>query len=56
MEVYILGLVYSFNVISGLDPIYEHASETIRMTAILESIFSMLFMVILMGRLLGSKE
>ena len=56
MEVYILGLVYSFNVVSGLDPIYEHTSETMRMTAVLESICSMLFMVILIGRLLGSKD
>lgn len=56
IDVYIMGLVYSYNVISGLDPIYEHASETIRMTAVLESIFTMLFMVILIGRLLGSKD
>jgi hypothetical protein len=56
VDIYIMGLVYSLNVISGLDPIYEHASETIRMTAVLESIFTMLFMVILIGRLLGSKE
>ena len=56
VDIYIMGLVYSFNVISGLDPIYEHASETIRMTAVLESIFTMLFMVILIGRLLGSKD
>jgi hypothetical protein len=56
MEVYILGLVYSFNVISGIDAVYASASETIRMTAVLESIFSTLFMVILIGRLLGSKE
>jgi len=55
-EIYIMGLVYSFNVISGIDPVYEGASETIRMTAVLESIFSMLFMVILIGRLLGSKD
>jgi len=55
-DIYILGLVYSFNVVSGIDPVYDHASETIRMTAILESIFSMLFMVILIGRLLGSKD
>ena len=55
-EVYILGLVYSFNVISGIDAVYEHASETIRMTAVLENIVSTLFMVILIGRLLGSKE
>lgn len=56
VDIYIMGLVYSFNVISGLDPIYAEASETIRMTAVLESIFTMLFMVILIGRLLGSKE
>ena len=55
-DIYVMGLVYSFNVISGLDPIYEDASETIRMTAVLESIFTMLFMVILIGRLLGSKD
>jgi hypothetical protein len=56
IEVYILGLVYSFNVISGLDPVYDAASESVRMTAVLESIFIMLFMVILIGRLLGSKD
>ena len=56
IDIYIMGLVYSYNVISGLDPIYEDASETIRMTAVLESIFTMLFMVILIGRLLGSKD
>ena len=56
LDIYIMGLVYSFNVISGLDPIYEHVSETIRMAAVLESIFIMLFMVILIGRLLGSKD
>jgi hypothetical protein len=56
IDIYIMGLVYSFNVISGIDPVYEHASETIRMTAVLESIFTMLFMVILIGRLLGSKD
>jgi len=55
-DIYIMGLVYSFNVISGLDPIYDHASQTIRMTSVLESIFIMLFMVILIGRLLGSKD
>jgi hypothetical protein len=55
VDIYIMGLVYSFNVISGVDPIYDNASETIRMTAVLESIFTMLFMVILIGRLLGSK-
>ena len=56
VDIYISGLVYSYNVISGLDPIYDNASETIRMTAVLESIFTMLFMVILIGRLLGSKD
>ncbi len=56
IDIYIMGMVYSYNVISGLDPIYDHASETIRMTAVLESIFTMLFMVILIGRLLGSKD
>lgn len=56
VDIYIMGLVYSYNVISGLDPIYDSTSETIRMTAVLESIFTMLFMVILIGRLLGSKE
>ena len=56
VDIYILGLVYSMNVISGFDPIYEHTSETIRMTAVLESIFIMLFMVILIGRLLGTKD
>ena len=56
MEIYITGLVYSFNVISGLDPVYENVSESVRMTAVLESIFIMLFMVILIGRLLGSRE
>jgi len=56
MEVYVLGLVYSFNVVSGIDAVYEKASETIRMTAVLENICSTLFMVILIGRLLGSKE
>jgi hypothetical protein len=55
-EIFIMGLVYSFNIISGMDPVYEGASETIRMTAVLESIFTMLFMVILIGRLLGSKD
>jgi len=56
VDIYIMGMVYSYNVISGLDLIYERASETIRMTAVLESIFTMLFMVILIGRLLGSKD
>jgi hypothetical protein len=56
VEVYIIGMVYSLNIISGLDPIYENVSETVRMAAVLESIFIMLFMVILIGRLLGSKE
>jgi len=56
IDIYVMGLVYSFNVISGLDPVYEHASETIKMAAVLESIFTMLFMVILIGRLLGSKD
>lgn len=56
VDIYIMGMVYSYNVISGLDPIYDKASETIRMTAVLESIFTMLFMVILIGRLLGSKD
>ena len=56
MEIYILGMVFSFNVMSGIDPVYDHATETVRMTAVLESILSMLFMVILIGRLLGSRE
>lgn len=56
VEVYIMGLLYSLNVISGVDPIFEHASQTVRMTSVLESIFSMLFMVILIGRLLGEKD
>jgi hypothetical protein len=56
MEIYILGMVFSFNVMSGIDPVYDHATETVRMTAVLESILSMLFMVILIGRLLGSKD
>lgn len=55
-DIYIMGLVYSLNVISGLDPILDHASDTIKLTSVLESIFVMLFMVILIGRLLGSKE
>ena len=56
VDIYIMGMVYSLNVISGLDPIYDSASETIRLTSVLESIFTMLFMVILIGRLLGSKD
>lgn len=55
-DIYIIGLFYSLNVISGIDPVFENASSTIKMTSVLESIFVMLFMVILIGRLLGSKD
>ena len=55
-EVYILGMVYSTNVISGLDPVFQDTTDTIKMTAVYESIISTLFLVILIGRLLGTKS
>ena len=53
LEIYIYSMIHSINIISGFDPIYQDTSENIRMTGILESLISTLFLVILIGRLLG---
>lgn len=54
IEIYIYGIIYSLNILSGLDPIYTNVSEEIQMGAILESTFLTLFLVLLIGRLLGT--
>ncbi len=56
MEVYIYGMIYSLNVLSGFDPLITETSETIKMLAILESTVTTLFLVILIGRLLGFSQ
>ena len=53
LEIYLYGMIYSINILSGFDPIYPETSESVQMTALLESTLSMLFLVILIGRLLG---
>ena len=54
-EVFIMGMVYSANILSGLDPVLQNTSITVQWTAVYESILGTLFLVILIGRLLGSK-
>jgi hypothetical protein len=53
LEVYISGIIYSLNIISGFDPVYDHAIESVKMIAVLESSVATLYLVILIGRLLG---
>jgi len=55
-EVYLTGVVFSFNILSGFDPVYQPLSESFQMGAIMESTVSTLFLVVLMGRLLGSSN
>jgi hypothetical protein len=54
MEIYINGMIYSLNVLSGFDPVFQNPSDSIQMGAIMESLLAMLFLVVLLGRLLGA--
>lgn len=53
LEVYISGIIYSINVISGIDPIYNNPIESIKVISVLEGAIATLYLVILIGRLLG---
>jgi hypothetical protein len=53
LEVYISGIIYSLNIISGFDPIYSNPVESVKLIAVLESSVATLYLVILIGRLLG---
>lgn len=54
IEFYIHGMIYSLNILSGFDPVYSAVNEAIKMGAIMESTLSTLYLVVLLGRLLGS--
>lgn len=54
LEIYLNGMVYSVNILSGFDPVFQQVSESMQMGAIMESMISTLFLVVLLGRLLGS--
>lgn len=52
-DIVIEGIVHSMNIISGLDPIHGGAKAMVKNVEILESTVITLFLVILIGRLLG---
>lgn len=54
IEIYINGMIYSLNIVSGFDPVFQQVSESFQMGAIMESTIATLFLVVLLGRLLGS--
>ena len=54
IELYINGMIYSLNILSGFDPVFQQVSESFQMGAIMESTVATLFLVVLLGRLLGS--
>lgn len=53
---YIRCLHYSFSVLSGLDTPYPDAIELVKNIGILESIYSNLYVVLVVGRLLSPSE
>jgi hypothetical protein len=50
---YLGGVYYSYATLGGVDAGYEHVSRLVRNISVIESLFGNLYLVFLIGRILG---